>query len=196
MAWYDITGTIADWVMASAAVYAAYKAKNFFDDKVHSDAYELIKKVIFFQVDDLIKSINEQYSDAFQTTMKFNANAVNQEKLTTEHVDNSLELYSNTINVINSIESNIKVLIKLKFMLNDDAKIIFHEFIISVREFQKTHLEFLTITLSLLNNKQEDKISELNELIKEVESSNLNAINKYIQFYNYKEGFIEYFIKI
>jgi len=156
----------------------------------------LIKKVIVFQVDDLIKSINEQYSDAFQTTMKFNANAVNQEKLTTEHVDNSLELYSNTINVINSIESNTKVLIKLKFTLNDDAKIIFDEFIISVREFQKIHLEFLTNTLSLLNNKQEDKISELNELIKEVESSNLNAINKYIQFYNYKEGFIEYFIKI
>jgi hypothetical protein len=28
MAWYDITGTVSDWIMAGVAVYAAANAKD------------------------------------------------------------------------------------------------------------------------------------------------------------------------
>ncbi|BEK73379.1 MULTISPECIES: hypothetical protein [Enterobacter] len=49
MAWYDITGTVADWVMAGAAGYAAFLAKNWIKPNLQQQG--LSKVVNFLQQD-------------------------------------------------------------------------------------------------------------------------------------------------
>lgn len=49
MAWYDITGTVADWVMAGAAGYAAFLAKNWIKPNLQQQG--LTKVVNFLQQD-------------------------------------------------------------------------------------------------------------------------------------------------
>ena len=49
MPWYDITGTVADWVMAGAAGYAAFLAKNWIKPNLQQQG--LSKVVNFLQQD-------------------------------------------------------------------------------------------------------------------------------------------------
>ncbi|MFH2243760.1 hypothetical protein ABK706_04920 [Enterobacter sichuanensis] len=49
MSWYDITGTVADWVMAGAAGYAAYLAKNWIKPNLQQQG--LSRVVNFLQQD-------------------------------------------------------------------------------------------------------------------------------------------------
>lgn len=56
MAWYDITGTVADWVMAAAAVYAASKADDFFRAKKNEAAL----KAAITLYDDVIPKLYDK----------------------------------------------------------------------------------------------------------------------------------------
>ncbi|EKY3122139.1 hypothetical protein ACI1BR_004255, partial [Cronobacter sakazakii] len=46
MAWYDITGTLADWVMAGAAVYAAFRANGWFSQRLHSKGLDKAEEIL------------------------------------------------------------------------------------------------------------------------------------------------------
>ncbi|ELY4576828.1 hypothetical protein SMZ92_000160 [Cronobacter sakazakii] len=52
MAWYDITGTVADWVMAGAAGYAAFLAKNWIKPNLQQQG---LSKVVSFLQEDITK---------------------------------------------------------------------------------------------------------------------------------------------
>ncbi|MEW5200229.1 hypothetical protein [Enterobacter hormaechei] len=54
MAWYDITGTVADWVMAGVAVYAAANANQWFSQRSHTKGFD--------KAEQLLSDIDEQYS--------------------------------------------------------------------------------------------------------------------------------------
>ncbi|MGX5108098.1 hypothetical protein ACWKYD_04720 [Enterobacter cloacae] len=47
MSWYDITGTVADWVMAGAAGYAAYLAKNWIKPNLQQQGLLIFYSKIF-----------------------------------------------------------------------------------------------------------------------------------------------------
>ncbi|QUY50343.1 hypothetical protein JK621_09435 [Serratia plymuthica] len=78
MAWYDITGTIADWTMAGAAVYAAFNAKDWIKDKHNSAGYDHVAKLMA-DYDTVVLEMNRFYfymsklkrtDDEFHTTIK------------------------------------------------------------------------------------------------------------------------------
>ncbi|ELY6080366.1 MULTISPECIES: hypothetical protein [Enterobacteriaceae] len=53
MAWYDITGTVADWVMAGVAVYAAANANQWFSQRSHTKGFD--------KAEQLLADIDEHY---------------------------------------------------------------------------------------------------------------------------------------
>ena len=55
MAWYDITGTVADWVMAGSAVFAAMKANQWFSQRLHSKGLDKAEEILL----SIDNSINE-----------------------------------------------------------------------------------------------------------------------------------------
>ncbi|XSB54988.1 hypothetical protein ACP3PD_07805 [Enterobacter ludwigii] len=46
MAWYEVTGTIADWVMAGAAAYAAFNAKQWFSQRSHTKGFDKAEEIL------------------------------------------------------------------------------------------------------------------------------------------------------
>lgn len=60
MVWYDITGTIADWMMAGAAVYAAFNAKDWIKDKHNSAGYDHVAKLMA-DYDTVVLEMNRFY---------------------------------------------------------------------------------------------------------------------------------------
>ncbi|EOC0143039.1 hypothetical protein ACI0YY_000226 [Cronobacter sakazakii] len=64
MAWYDVTGSIADWVMASAAAYAAFNAKQWFSQRSHTKGFDKAEEILsdidsFYRT--TYKSVEELY---------------------------------------------------------------------------------------------------------------------------------------
>ncbi|WGK58978.1 hypothetical protein [Pantoea sp. SS70] len=59
MAWYDLTGTIADWVMAGAAVYAAWNARSWFSQRSHTKGFDKAEEILASIDEHNIKTINE-----------------------------------------------------------------------------------------------------------------------------------------
>ncbi|EPS5595985.1 hypothetical protein ACVF21_004190 [Cronobacter sakazakii] len=57
MAWYDITGTVADWVMAGAAVYAALSAKQWFSQRLHSKGLDKAEEILL-SIDNCITELD------------------------------------------------------------------------------------------------------------------------------------------
>ncbi len=53
MAWYDITGTVSDWIMAGVAVYAAANANQWFSQRSHTKGFD--------KAEELLANIDEQY---------------------------------------------------------------------------------------------------------------------------------------
>ncbi|WP_391487827.1 hypothetical protein [Leclercia tamurae] len=53
MAWYDITGTISDWIMAGVAIYAAANANQWFSQRSHTKGFD--------KAEELLANIDEQY---------------------------------------------------------------------------------------------------------------------------------------
>lgn len=62
MAWYDITGTVPDWIMAGVAIYAAANAKDWIKQKKDEDAYNIAKELIFSDLDKLSGIVLEIHS--------------------------------------------------------------------------------------------------------------------------------------
>lgn len=46
MALYDVTGTIADWIMAGAAAYAAWNAKSWFSQRSHTTGFDKAEEIL------------------------------------------------------------------------------------------------------------------------------------------------------
>uniref|UniRef100_A0A8I0CZT6 Uncharacterized protein n=1 Tax=Pseudomonas tritici TaxID=2745518 RepID=A0A8I0CZT6_9PSED len=46
MAWYEVTGTLADWVMAGAAAYAAFNAKQWFSQRSHTKGFDKAEGIL------------------------------------------------------------------------------------------------------------------------------------------------------
>ena len=53
MAWYDVTGSIADLVMAGVAVYAAANANQWFSQRSHTKGFD--------KAEQLLADIDDQY---------------------------------------------------------------------------------------------------------------------------------------
>lgn len=78
MAWYDITGTVSDWIMAGVAVYAAANANQWFSQRSHTKGFD--------KAEELLSNIDEQYGKFKNYTCQLHGvleylNAVN-EKMT------------------------------------------------------------------------------------------------------------------
>jgi len=78
MAWYDITGTVSDWIMAGVAVYAAANANQWFSQRSHTKGFD--------KAEELLANIDEQYGKFKNYTCQLHGvleylNAVN-EKMT------------------------------------------------------------------------------------------------------------------
>lgn len=58
MSWYDITGNIADWVMAGSAVGAYLIAKDYYSDIIKKDGYDHIKKLHLELIPALERNLN------------------------------------------------------------------------------------------------------------------------------------------
>jgi len=67
MVWYDVTGTLADWVMAGAAVYAAVNAKQWFSQRSHTKGFDKAEEILsridihFRERNDFIKELHMTY---------------------------------------------------------------------------------------------------------------------------------------
>lgn len=62
MAWYDITGTIADWVMAGSAVYAAVNAKRWFSQRSHTKGFDKAEELLA-EIDRLFNYTDKMQAD-------------------------------------------------------------------------------------------------------------------------------------
>lgn len=79
MVWHDITGTVADWVMAGSAAYAAINAKQWFSQRSHTKGFD--------KAEELLSNIDNLY----QTTYK------------------SIEQLHTTLDYLNMIGSGLKI---------------------------------------------------------------------------------------
>lgn len=59
MTWYEVTGTLADWVMAGAAAYAAFNAKQWFSQ-------DLTLKV-FDKAEEILSTTDSLYYSTYKT---------------------------------------------------------------------------------------------------------------------------------
>lgn len=66
MAWYDVTGTVSDWVMASAAVYAAINAKRWFSQRSHTKGFDKAEEIISI-IDSLHRERNDYTNQLYIT---------------------------------------------------------------------------------------------------------------------------------
>ncbi|HDC4593785.1 MULTISPECIES: hypothetical protein [Enterobacter] len=64
MAWYEITGTLADWVMAGAAAYAAFNAKQWFSQRSHTKGFDKAEEILSI-TDNLYDSTYKTIEDLY-----------------------------------------------------------------------------------------------------------------------------------
>lgn len=57
MAWYDVTGTVADWIMAGSAVFAAVKANQWFSQRLHSKGLDKAEEILL-SIDNLMNELD------------------------------------------------------------------------------------------------------------------------------------------
>jgi len=151
MAWYDITGTVADWVMAGAAIYAASQAHKWVNSKMNNDLYHLSKEVIVnnheFIYNYFLNSARaSKYYTAIISRAKNNDNFVGMlpslESIKKE-IDKINEMYEIKVN----LESNMRMLNKLGFsyeknkayvLASELDKIYFSSFVIHLKTFWDT----------------------------------------------------------
>ncbi|AGE17642.1 TPA: hypothetical protein SLN52_000610 [Serratia marcescens] len=72
MAWYDITGTIADWTMAGAAVYAAVNAKQWFSQRSHTKGFDKAENILS-AIDNHYRERNRYLSEIHSALEYLNA---------------------------------------------------------------------------------------------------------------------------
>jgi len=73
MAWYDVTGTVPDWIMAGAAGYAAYMAKNWFKPNLQQQG---LPKVVEFLQKDLLSLVSERLEYIHIDSLNRSINAI------------------------------------------------------------------------------------------------------------------------
>nr|DAF10908.1 MAG TPA: hypothetical protein [Caudoviricetes sp.] len=59
MTWYEVTGTLADWVMAGAAAYAAFNAKQWFSQRSHTKGFD--------KAEEILSTIDSLYYSTYKT---------------------------------------------------------------------------------------------------------------------------------
>lgn len=169
MAWYDITGTVADWVMAAAAVYAASKADDFFRAKKSEAAlkaaitlYDHEIPKIYITNKEMIGHINKVVFYFLSENKKIlPSSEINEtfEKLTTlaatfdNHHDVFFECYRN-------IRSSR---IDFKNEEHKDFVFIFGRLSVLIAKYSNLKLNFKEL-LELNSEQDEDKIIALESL--------------------------------
>ncbi len=112
MAWYDITGTVSDWIMAGVAVYAAANANQWFSQRSHTKGFD--------KAEELLANIDEQYGKLKNYTCQLHGvleylNAVN-EKMTYVDANKSHEYelliltHNCDIQKIDDLTENLEIL--------------------------------------------------------------------------------------
>ncbi|HDW0669569.1 TPA: hypothetical protein RKZ72_004076, partial [Enterobacter cloacae] len=112
MAWYDITGTVADWVMASAAVYAAFSANHWFSQRLHSKGLDKAEEILL-SIDNAINEL-----DSVRTKLdeaKYYLDAINSKEIKADY--EAIKIYDQTstyladkFNHVNTVRHNVKLL--------------------------------------------------------------------------------------
>lgn len=190
----DWFSTLANIATACAAVYAAIKAKDFISSKIHSDAYDLSKKIIVFQMHELITSLKPVLSTCVE--VRENINDVT--KMLTHPLDNSLQNLLDQLdkisNVMEEIEANFRVLKKLGFIMNEDPKIYLNEHLDKIKIFLRKGNSISIDIYSILNDRVNiPKKVKLNNDITTLFECHLDCSLSHVKFYYFKEGFFNYF---
>lgn len=193
----DWFSTLANLATACAAVYAAIKAKDFVSSKIHSDAYDLSKKIVVFQMHELIMSLSPVSSTCVD--VRDNINDTN--KMLTHPLDQSLKILldqlDKTLLVMKEIEANLRVLRKLGFTMNKEPKFYFEEYFEQIRFFLKNGKDISSDIFSTINDRTSiQKKVELNNKITKLIECHAKCALSHTNFYYFQDGFFNYFSTI
>lgn len=193
----DWFSTLANLATACAAVYAAIKAKDFISSKIHSDAYDLSKKIVVFQMHELIMSLSPVLSTC--VVVRDNINDIN--KMLTHPLDESLMNLLDQLNkillVMNEIEANLRVLRKLGFTMNKEPKLYFEEYFEQIRFFLRNGRAVSSEIFSTIHDRTStQKKVKLNNEITNLIDCHVKCALSHTNFYYFQDGFFNYFSTI
>jgi len=170
MAWYDITGTVADWVMAGAAVYAAVNAKQWFSQRSHTKGFDKAEEIIskidihFRERNDYLKELHMTY----EFLMGVDARSVSADPALLDKYESLSKKHTDIIALIDKLEEEtilierwsitiidielVKSIIKALRVLNVSAansfsstrSCLYNYNYIGINEFEDSHIYFKT----------------------------------------------------
>lgn len=190
MAWYDVTGTVADWVMVGAAVYAATQAHKWVQDKTNNDLYQLSKEVIVNNHESIYKAFESsaraaRYYTPSLSRAKYNPNFIEllpSIEFIQDELNNINEMYKNKSN----LESNMRMLNKLGFAYEKKASSLI------VDKLQDLYFKDLIFPLKAFWQMLYAHAASLEEIVSEQRSSD----GVYNQLEDFNDMIQEHFSKI
>lgn len=190
----DWASTLCNLVMAISAVYAIIKAKDFLSAKLHSDAYELSKKIIVFQTNDLIFALTTSLRTCNKIKDVFNNIPLGETNRIADKLEELLDHISSIGKIQNDITSNLRVLNKLGFSMNLDCKPQYEEYIRNIDSFVDCVIDCSDTFLSIIKDSNNiEKIECANNEIEHLTTLHRECSQSHACFYYHKDGFFEYF---
>lgn len=180
--------------MAVSAVYAIIKAKDFISAKLHSDAYELSKKIIVFQTNDLIFALTKSIGKCMEIRDILDNSTLRETKRIESKLEELLDHTSTISNIRDDIASNLRVLNKLGFTMDQSCDSLYKEHSHNIDSFFHCVIECSSVVLSTITDKDNlEKIDHANSEITKLFSLHLECSKSHVSFYYHKDGFFKYF---
>lgn len=190
----DWASTLCNAVMAVSAVYAIIKAKDFISAKLHSDAYELSKKIIVFQTNDLMFALTKSIGKCIEIRDILDNSTLRETKRIESKLDELLDHISTISNIRDDITSNLRVLNKLGFSMVQSCNSLYKDHSHNIDLFFHCIMDCSTTFLSIITDKNNlEKTVHANTEITNLINLHLECSISHNAFYYHKDGFFKYF---